>query len=358
VAIEDLRQKIETTIESDRHVAMHERGLRLLDEISHPGFWDEQEQARRTLSEVYHVERITERFTNLRTRAERLADVAEMIRRHGDVHGVPRLAASYELLARDLALAEMELLAGDDEHIQTDTVFLCVSPHLTPRAREAGDWPNLIVEMYTSWARRKGYEVEAIGDGGGEAILLLRGPGIYALLQGEAGIHKLQRELSGANDHHGRPVTRLHLARVSVLAAPDPAALDATRQQTPVTVCAEEPGRDGKTVQVVEVRSPGGLRVRVRAEHAERLALSLLAARTALAEADPAEDALVVRVYRLARTQYVRDPRTGERSGKPRDVLAGAIDPFLFAYLKQHAAGPHPAPAAATIPTSRSPDRR
>jgi hypothetical protein len=43
---------------------------------------------------------------------------------------------------------------------------------------------------------------------------------------------------------------------------------------------------------------------------------------------------VIARVYNLARTQYVRDPRTGQRDGRPREVLGGALDPFLLAYLR------------------------
>ena len=45
----------------------------------------------------------------------------------------------------------------------------------------------------------------------------------------------------------------------------------------------------------------------------------------------------LVRIYHLAKAQYARDPRTGERSSRARDVLDGALDAFLLAYLKQQA---------------------
>jgi ATP-dependent Clp protease ATP-binding subunit ClpA len=355
-AIAALSSRLEASIKGERHEAMHERGLQLLEEISKPGFWDEPERARQTLSAIYHVERVTERFESLRNRAERLAEVAEMIRRHGDAAGLPRLAASLELLERDVALAELELLSGDDDTLLTDAVFLCVTPYLTPRAREAGDWPTLLYEMYAAWARRKGYEVETVSEEGHDPILLLRGPGLCGLLRGEDGIHKLQREAAGANDRHGRPVTRLHLARVDMLAVPGAEAVEALRARARVVVRDEEPGgRDGKKVRTAEAVDPAsGLRVHIRAADAERVALSLLAVRCAVraSGSGPAEPS-VVRVYRLARTQYVRDPRTGERSGKARDVLSGAIDPFLLAYIKQRAGSPQEEPAAASAPATR-----
>jgi ATP-dependent Clp protease ATP-binding subunit ClpC len=353
-AIDGLRAKIEVSIEGERHQAMHDRGLLLLEEISTPGFWDDQERARRTLSEIYHVERVSERFVHLRARAERLADVAEMIRRHADMAGLPRLAASYELLERDMAMAELELYAGENDTLETDAVFVCITPHLTPRVREAGDWPTLLHDMYAGWARRKGYEVETISDAGRDPVLLLRGPSLRGLLRGEAGIHKLQRPGGAAKEHHSRTQLDQYLALVEVLPAPDPAGLDAQRTHAQTTICDEEQGRDDKTVRVVEATDPStGLRVRARSTNAEWAALALLAARNTTPPAQAAADIPVVRIYRLAKTQDVRDPRTGQRSGKARDVLAGVIDAFLLAYLTQQAAATHDSAARAPAPVAQ-----
>jgi hypothetical protein len=43
----------------------------------------------------------------------------------------------------------------------------------------------------------------------------------------------------------------------------------------------------------------------------------------------------VARLYSFGRSHYVRDPRTGERSNRARDVLHGDIDEFLLAYLSR-----------------------
>jgi hypothetical protein len=90
-----------------------------------------------------------------------------------------------------------------------------------------------------------------------------------------------------------------------------------------------------------------GAEVRVAARDAERVALALLAARAVRPHpgATVTGSDEMARIYYLARSQYVRDPRTNHRERRPREVLDGRIGPFLFAYLSQQRASAPPAPA-------------
>jgi hypothetical protein len=91
----------------------------------------------------------------------------------------------------------------------------------------------------------------------------------------------------------------------------------------------EAGGRSRRRVEAYH--APSGTQIRLQATDPSQFAAALVQARLAAA---PAADQ-IVRVYNLAGTQYVRDPRTGQRSARPRDVLQGALDPFLLAYLEQ-----------------------
>src|SRR5262249_54601760 len=154
-------------------------------------------------------------------------------------------------------------------------------------------------------------------------------------LAGEEGIHKLQRESEESKDRSRRNV-RVQLARVEVLPAPAedaPPSFDRDALNITASELRTKENKD-RPLQVVEVHDPASdLRVRVRSGDALKVALTLLAARIARQRAQDAATEEVARVYHLARTQYVRDPRTGHRIGRPREVLGGAIDPFLLAFL-------------------------
>ena len=110
--------------------------------------------------------------------------------------GLARLAASYEQVDGDVTLAEMELLAGASDSSVAQDVFLCITPLPSPRGAkpdEHDDWPDQLRDMYLAWATRKGYDAEAINDGG-NPVIALRGPSLARMLRGEEGVHKLQRE--------------------------------------------------------------------------------------------------------------------------------------------------------------------
>src|SRR5262249_40246707 len=126
------------------------------------------------------------------------------------------------------------------------------------------------------------------------------------------------------------------LARVEVLPAPAegvPLPFDRDALNITATELRTKESKD-RPLQLVEVHDPASdLRVRVRSSDALKFALNLLAARITRQTTHGADTEEVVRVYHLARSQYVRDPRTSHRVSRPREVLGGAIDPFLLAYL-------------------------
>jgi hypothetical protein len=66
-------------------------------------------------------------------------------------------------------------------------------------------------------------------------------------------------------------------------------------------------------------------------------------------------DETLARVYYLGRSQYVRDPRSGHREGRSRDVLRGGIDGFLFAFLRH--AQERRALAATSVPATNAQER-
>ncbi len=336
-AVAALRERIEEHIAGPRYQGLQKRVASLLEETGKPVFWDDNDRARQILSTIYQLERITDHFVNLRSRAEQLTEVATMIRRHNDASGLARLAASYETLDRSVALAELELFAGDDDQLAADTVFLLIEPVSMPRARDAGDWPDMLASMYAKWAQRKGHEVEAIHEVGTNPILLLRGPNIGAILRGEEGLHKLQREDSGPRkQERGHSSTYVQLARVVVLHTSPDRSLPRPPEEISLREVALPSESQDNRHEVLEIRHERiGLQIRVKSSDstAHELAQALLEHQERVAA--PSEE--LARVYHLDKSQYARDPRTGARSPRTRDVLDGALDAFLLAYLKQKA---------------------
>ncbi len=349
-AIAALQARVEAQIAGPRYQALAARSAELLEQTRGPSFWDDTDRVRQIMTAIYAIERVTDRFASLRNRAERLVETAEQIRRHGDATGPARLAAQYEQLERDVALAELELLAGEGDGLASDAVFLCVTPYAAGHAREPGEWPAELAALYRRWAERKGHEVALVNEPGAPPILRIASPNLRGILRGECGIHKHQCEQTEGRDRdRGRGRPKVRLARVELLPVPPegdralrPEALEIVELGEPVGTAGRD-GRDGRQLpeeraaRLIEATDPrSGQRVRVRAADPAAIAAELIAARLA-AGAVPSSDE-VVRVYHLAKTQYVRDPRTNHREGRVREVLDGAIDAFLVAYLAQHEA--------------------
>jgi ATP-dependent Clp protease ATP-binding subunit ClpC len=191
-----------------------------------------------------------------------------------DAGRVARLGARYRALEGETSLAELELLATDGMTVSTSGARIRILPLPSEGEPGSDDWPLVLLGLYEGWAQRHGYEVET--EAGAGAIVTLRGGNLAGILAGETGVHKRRTLVQRGKERY----PHVDLARVEVS-----------------PLLKEEPSwEDGKR--------------------------------------DTAE---VVRLYSFGRSHYVRDPRTGERSNRAREVLKGDIDSFLLAYLSQHA---------------------
>jgi ATP-dependent Clp protease ATP-binding subunit ClpA len=350
--LDQLYARVEEHLRSERFHTLESQAEALLAEVGQPAFWDDQERSRRILTAIHRMEQVKARFPELRDRIEGTQEVANMIQQHADVTGPRELASIIASLRSDLLLAELELDAGGQEASAAEATFVCITPLVVARAQDAGAWARSLGEMYLAWARRKGYDAEAVNAPDGVPLLLIQGPNVHRMLQGEQGVHKIYREVPKSDQRYEklRAAKRswIEYARVEVMPAP---AWGAPAEPESIRVTVKSAGRaearNGSTpVQVADAVTADGLySVRVRAANAGPIAGALLSAQLAhppRGEALAGTDELV-RVYYLTRGQHVRDPRTEERQNRPRDVLAGAIEPFLFAWLEaQRTSGDSP----------------
>ncbi len=186
--------------------------------MARPSFWDDRDRARLVNSAIYQLIRVTERLADLRRRVDALAEVPAILRRHArtaEVIELDRLDRRVRQLQDEFGLARLELLAAarsdPRELAAAGAVSCCVSiaPVLAPGAREAGDWPRALAQMYAAWATRREYDVGQVEADGGYAVRI-QGPSVGEILRGEVGIHKRQTPSEGRR----RPAVQL--ARVSL----------------------------------------------------------------------------------------------------------------------------------------------
>jgi len=161
--------------------------------ISEPDFWNDQEQAQKTVQERSRIERALERLENFETAvsdAEVLFEFAET-----DANSAVELNDLIVKLGGQVAEAETQsLLAGE-----TDANNAICSIQSGAGGTDAQDWAQMLLRMYLRWAERKGFKVEILDEqSGSEAgiksvTFRVEGEYAYGLLSAEAGVHRLVR---------------------------------------------------------------------------------------------------------------------------------------------------------------------
>jgi peptide chain release factor 2 len=223
----------------------------------------------------------------------------------------------------------------------------------------AHEWVMDLANMYAAWGKARGFVVTQLDEtpapkGLQQVLLNIAGYGVYALLKGEAGAHKLTRATPGRGGR-GKESERASeraavWATVDVLPdMPLPAQQirELLRTLSIESKAVREPGTLSERITRIATLTQGSRalqwRNRLSSEELEEQAARYFHAlrampgtvQTAAAPADA--EVLVasqVRAYSIYKQQSVRDARTNLTSSQPRKVLAGALDEFLLAYLE------------------------
>lgn len=318
------------------------RKSELLAESAAPGFWDHQADSRRVMDEVYRLDGI---LTALHEFEKKLRFEVERVQRHRhsdrDLTRLDAYLDGHESQLQHLAF----LVACRDSQSLGDAI---VSLRLATKQGAGLGGVPLLAKMYQALATRRGLEVTVLDDRlGGDPpedtiTLLVYGPGAYALLANEAGVHQVskgsasrERKRSEARLTHDAKLER-DVVRVEVLPAPSaetnfaPGELD--------TVVRPMPGTRGRLLAHInhDVRlfhtktmlSVRGWCEGTKAEALERMK-TLLSARLQAQSHTTPERPPVVRRYRLGPNTLVRDQRTGRSTGRLDQVLEGHLDMFL-----------------------------
>ena len=301
----------------ERAHEVEERRAALLERSNQPGFWDESEEAAHTFDTVHRIDRLLEDLTQLESNLELTATNPDK-----------RRAARYlEFQANDARRLARLFDAPDlgDAYVRLTRV----------RSSQGGlEGVERLARMYIAWARRTRMECEILDDrsshdGEDTITLAIGGPGAYALLTGEAGLHRLTLEQG-----EGRSVS--DLVRVDVVpAVPERRVLRERDVRIESRALTGRTGRLASTidadVHLLHVPSMTSLRALTPLAPAEATAplRALLAALLAAeAERSPGtgEDSVVVRRYQLGGAGVVRDRRTGRSTGRVDRVLGGELE--------------------------------
>jgi peptide chain release factor 2 len=168
---------------------------RLRKESSSPGFWDDQQRARRTMALLSRLEEDVSRYDRIMTRLMELEEMNRMGLEEDDPSFEQEISGGISSLEKEIQQIETaSLLKGE-----FDSMNAIVSLHPGAGGLESQDWAEMLLRMYLRWAEREGFRVDLNdvqpGEGAGikSATFTVKGPNAYGMISVEKGVHRLVR---------------------------------------------------------------------------------------------------------------------------------------------------------------------
>ena len=329
------------------------RAEKLTEEMSRPGFWDDQEEAREVSARFSRVESRLRLLEELRSRLTDSEELLELAEEDGELLS----EVEDELQHVERVLEEQEVARLFSGEYDDGPAILTINPGAG--GVDSQDWADMLSRMYRRWAERREFSLEVIEVTEGEeagiksATFSIDGEYAFGLLSAERGVHRLVRISpfdAGA---------RRHTSFASVAVAPvidDAVEVDVDEKELKVdTYRASGAGGQhvNKTDSAVRITHlPSGIVAQCqneRSQHQNReVAMRILRARLFELQREKREQEIAaqsgekaniewgsqIRSYVLHPYKLVKDIRTGEQTGDVDRVLDGALDPFIYAYLK------------------------
>lgn len=323
---------------------------KLRREANAPGFWDDQERARKTMALLSRLEGKVSRYD---LGMERIGELDEMNRL-----GIEENDTSFEdEITGGLEALDLELRDIEDESLlqgEFDSLNAIVSLHPGAGGLESQDWAEMLLRMYQRWAERRGLEIDLNdvqpGDGGGikSATFTVRGHNAYGLLSAEKGVHRLVR-ISPFDFSRRR-----HTSFVSLDVIPEVGEdLDIEIDPKDLRIDTyRSSGAGGQHVNVTDsavriTHIPTGVAVQVQNERSQMsnktIAMKILKSRLFVLARKEKEKEIAalrgqrkdigwgsqIRSYIFHPYQLVKDHRTGVESGNIGAAMDGDIDAFV-----------------------------
>ncbi len=353
LAVDDLEEALAIDVSKRRL-------LELEHKMTMPGFYDDETASRKVFEEIGDLRGKLTRFETLVNLYDDADTLLILISEENDPSLIPEgeEAVGAVLKAID-ELQLMTMLNGEYDHCNAIMTF-----HAGSGGTEAQDWAEMLYRMYNKWASAHGIQGELLdyqdGDEAGmkSASIMFKGTNAYGLLKSENGVHRLVR-VSPFDSN-----ARRHTSFASIEVMPE---LDDSIQV--------DIRPDDIEMQVYRASGAGGQHINktssaVRLIHKPTgVVVSCQTQRSQFQNRDFAMQMLQAKLYQIAQQQHmdkiddikgvqneitwghqirsyvfmpytmVKDHRTSFETGNVDAVMDGALDGFIFAYLKASSRG-------------------
>jgi peptide chain release factor 2 len=322
-----------------------------------PDFWNNQEKAQATVGELKQLNATLKPLEDLSSSADDLGALLEL----AEEDDSDALDAEIEQAFVELEqkLDAVELRAGMSR--PEDAANAYVTVQAGEGGTDSADFADMLLRMYLRWCENNDYDAEIIARSEGEeagirhATVRISGPYAFGYLKGETGNHRLVR--ISPFDSAGRR----HTSFAAVDVTPDlgdeiDIEIDWDKDVREDTMRAGGAGGQhvNKTESAIRLTHlPTNVVVQCqneRSQHKNRAtARKMLKAKLYQLEQEKrdAEQAArrgekskigfggqTIRHYVLQPQQFVKDDRMDLKTSNPLEVLDGALDPFIEAYLR------------------------
>lgn len=323
--------------------------------MEEPGFWEDPEKSTKIVQLAKNLKDTVQAYKDLEQQYEDIGVMIEMGNEENDPSLIPEVEEMLAEFKEKLeAMRISTLLSGD-----YDSHNAILKLNAGAGGTESCDWCSMLYRMFCRWAEKKGFQTEVLdyldGDEAGIKSVTIQVNGInaYGYLKSEKGVHRLVR-ISPFNAAGKRQTSF-----VSCDVMPDiEEDLDVEINEEDLRIDTYRSSGAGgqhinKTSSAIRITHlPTGIVVQCQNERSQfqnkDKAMQMLKAKLYLLKQQENAEKLSgirgdvteigwgnqIRSYVLQPYTMVKDHRTNAETGNVNSVLDGALDPFMYAYLR------------------------